>query len=277
MTMPSVRGRTVITGANTGIGKATALELARGGASLVLACRSLRRTEPVLDRIGERGGSATFVELDLASLGSVRAAALEILDDPAPITTLINNAGVAGRGGVTEDGFELAFGVNHLGHFLLTHLLLERIVASGQARIITVASEMHREVDAVDVGAVRRPARGLGMLRAYRVSKLANVLFACRLAELLEDESVVAVSVHPGLVASDIWRRIPRPLRHVVTRTMRTPEEGAEALVFCATAPDVRSGGYYRRSQLAEPSQAVSSAAARRLWESSLQWTGLEA
>ena len=138
------QGKTfIVTGANTGIGRETALSLANRGAHVILACRSEEKTQPVLDTIRQRGGSAEFLHLDLASLASVRAAAAEFVRREHRLDCLVANAGIAGHQGTTEEGFELAFGVNHLGHFLLTDLLLPTLKASAPSRVVVVSSEAH--------------------------------------------------------------------------------------------------------------------------------------
>lgn len=151
----------LVTGANTGIGRVTARELARRGAHVIAACRSRAKTEPVLEAIRAESGNSNveLVELDLADFGSVRACAESVLSRGLPLSLLINNAGVASARGKTKSGFELAFGVNHMGHFLLTQLLLGRIRESAPARIVTVASRAHYSVRALDFEAVREPTR----------------------------------------------------------------------------------------------------------------------
>ena len=151
----------LITGANTGIGRITAIDLAKKGFHVVLACRSLVRAQPVLEEIKASGGVATFVHLDLASLASIRESAALILQTFDRIDLLINNAGAAGARGLTTDGFEMAFGVNHLGHFLLTNLLFNRIVASAPCRIINVSSRAHYRIKELDLRLVRDPTSSL--------------------------------------------------------------------------------------------------------------------
>ena len=154
----------VLTGANTGIGRATALHLAERGATLVLACRSEEKTRPVLDAIRALGaGEAQFVPLDLSNLDSVRACGARIDAMGRPIDVLLDNAGVAGARGATKQGFELAFGTNHVGHFLLTMLLVPRLRAAKNARIVIVASRAHYDAKGIDFEAVRRrPNRSPG-------------------------------------------------------------------------------------------------------------------
>ncbi|HEY5024615.1 MAG TPA: SDR family NAD(P)-dependent oxidoreductase [Acidimicrobiales bacterium] len=214
-----MKGRTVlVTGANSGIGRATAIELARRGARVHIACRSPDRARPVLDHISATYGpqAASFLALDLSDLASVRAAAAAYVATGEPLHVLIDNAGVAGQRGVTSDGFEVAFGVNHLGHFLFTTLLLDTLVASAPARVVVVASDAHYQAPGVDFDAVRRRTSSLTALKEYGVSKLCNVLFAQELARRTSTGGgtgpVTTYALHPGVIASDIWRRLPWPL-----------------------------------------------------------------
>src|SRR5580700_10050130 len=174
----------VVTGANTGIGLATASALAGQGWRVWVACRSEAKGAAAVASIkAATGNDAVFLlMLDLADLGSVRDAAGSFLELDEPLQVLINKAGVGGARGVTRQGFELMFGVNHLGHFLLTSLLLERLVSSGPARVVTVSSDAHYNAAGIDWDALRRPARGITGLGEYAVSKLCNVLFSQELA-----------------------------------------------------------------------------------------------
>jgi NAD(P)-dependent dehydrogenase (short-subunit alcohol dehydrogenase family) len=269
----------VITGANTGIGAATAHALAARGADLMLACRSRKKAEPVLASIRTASGTAGFVQLDLQSLASVRACAAELSGRGRPIDVLLNNAGVAGQRGTTADGFELAFGTNHLGHFLLTLLLLPLLHRAAHARVVNVASKAHYEATGIDFDAVRARTRTFTGLREYEVSKLANVLFTKELARRLAGSGPRTYALHPGVVASDAWRRIPWPVRAYVTRNMLTNEAGARTSVYCATSPEVEhhDGRYYDDCQEKAPSTvALDVDLARRLWERSVAWTGAD-
>lgn len=202
----NVRGKNIlVTGSNTGIGRVTAEELAKKGAHVILANRSAEKTAPVLDAIRAAGGSAELLPLDLASLASVRTAAEEFLASGRPLHQLINNAGLAGSG-LTKDGFELTFGVNHLGHYLFTRLLLPRLLEGDAPRIINVSSRANLRVKTIDFGIVEKHSSVTG-LPEYAASKLANVVFAKELARRYP--KLIAVSLHPGVVASDAWRRIP--------------------------------------------------------------------
>jgi NAD(P)-dependent dehydrogenase (short-subunit alcohol dehydrogenase family) len=279
----ALSGRTfIVTGANTGIGKETARSLARDGARVVFACRSREKTEPVMEEIEKDtdNGNLAFVELDLADLESVQRAASEILEREPEIHVLINNAGQAGLRGLTRAGFEITFGINHLGPFALTLALFDRIVASAPARIVNVASKAHYRVGKLDFDALRRPTASLSGFPEYGVSKLCNVLFSAELARRLEGRRVTTYSLHPGVIASDIWRKIPwpaRPLVRVVLK-MKTPEEGAATSLYCATSPEVagESGRYYENCRERAPSAlAKDEALAKELWEKSVEWAGL--
>lgn len=269
----------VITGANTGIGRVAARELARRGARVVLACRSRERSEAALEEVRAVGenDTADFLELDLSSLADVRRAATDLLDRNHPIHLLINNAGVAGRHGLSADGFELSFAVNHLGHFLFTDLLLQRIRESSPARIVTVASKAHYGAKGIDFDALRDKTRSKTGFPEYEVSKLANVLFSSELSRRLAGTGVTTYALHPGVIASDIWRGVPWPIRPLIKLFMKSNEDGARAVLRCATAADLAedSGHYYDRLQRAEPSSAAQDTSlARDLWERSADWCG---
>lgn len=278
MTAKDLGGRTIfITGANTGIGRATAVLLGRRGARLYLAGRSLERTQPVIDELRAEGNEDVhYLPLDLGDLASVRACAKRFLETGHPLHVLINNAGLAGQPGLTKDGFERTFGVNHLGHFLLTELLLERLKESAPSRIVNVASRAHLRCRGIDFDALTKPTRTFTGLREYGVSKLANVLHAKELARRLEGTGVTTYAVHPGVVASDVWRAIPWPFREIAKAFMRTNEEGAATSVYCATAPELAnaSGRYYAdcRESRVNP-LADDEALAKELWRRSEEWT----
>jgi NAD(P)-dependent dehydrogenase (short-subunit alcohol dehydrogenase family) len=222
---------------------------------------------------------ADFVALDLGDLASVRACADELLGRKLPIHGLINNAGLAGQRATTKDGFEIQFGTNHLGHYLLTRLLLDRLVESAPARIVNVASDSHFSAKEIDWDAQRQTTRSVTGMKEYGVSKLANVLFTKELARRLEGKRVTAYAVHPGVVATDVWRRVPGPLRWLIKRFMITPEAGAASTLRCAAAPELaaESGRYYGvGGKERRPSkQAEDAALAAELWKRSAAWTGL--
>lgn len=270
----------VVTGANTGIGRVTAEVLAARGASVVLACRSEERTRPVLDAIRAAGGDATFEALDLGELASVRACAERLLAKGRPIDLLINNAGQAGQRGLTKDGFELTFGTNHLGHFLFTVLLAPLLVKAPHARIVNVSSKAHYDAKGIDFEALRKPTRAITGLPEYSVSKLANVLFTRELARRLGKRSNVrSYALHPGVVASDAWRKVPWPVRVIMKMGMLTNEEGAKTTLYCATSPEVadHDGRYYDSSREKKPSAlAHDDDLANELWKKSVEWTGAD-
>ena len=270
--------RTVlVTGANTGIGLATASALAGQGWRVWVACRSEGKGAAAVAGIrAATGNDAVFLlMLDLGDLSSVRACADAFLGRGEALHVLINNAGVGGARGLTRQGFELMFGVNHLGHFLLTQLLLERLVSSAPARVVTVSSDAHYNARGIDWDALRRPARGITGLGEYAVSKLCNVLFSQELARRNEGTGVHAYALHPGVVASDIWRRVPWPVRPLVTRRMLTVDQGAQTSLYCATSPSVAgdSGRFYDKCASREASEVATPELGRALWERSEAWT----
>jgi dehydrogenase/reductase SDR family protein 13 len=271
----------IVTGANTGIGKVTAKELARRGAHVILACRSKDKTDAVIEEIKRDTGNAgvEYIHLDLGDLASARACAEAIAARGIPIHGLVNNAGLAGSKGLTRNGFELIWGTNHLGPYLFTRLLLDRLKQAGHARIVNVASASHYNATGIDWDALKQPTRSSTGMREYSVSKLSNVLFAKELARRLDGTGVTTYALHPGVVATDVWRRVPGPLRWVIKQFMLSPEQGAEASLRCATDPALagQTGRYYDvGGKEKEPSQLASDAElARALWTRSAEWTGL--
>ena len=271
----------VVTGANTGIGRATAEALALRGGRVVFCGRSEARTMPVIDALRARGAAlgvevdADFVPMDLASLANVKLASDVLLEREPRIDVLVLNAGLAGHQGVTEDGFELQFGVNHLGHYLLTRRLMDRLVESAPARVVVVSSRNHLKVPGIDFDAVTKPTATTIALHEYGVSKLANVLFARELGRRLEGTGVTTYSLNPGRVASDVWRRIPWPFGWLFKLTMLTNEEGARTSIHCATEPSIASetGRYYESCKHAKTHRLVDDEAlALELWDRSEEW-----
>ena len=271
--------RSVVTGATSGIGKATAVALAGLGAQVVLVGRDRDRGAATAAEVAAAGASPPRLEIaDLASMAQVRAlagrlGALEHID------VLVNNAGLmAGRRRVTADSFEEVFAVNHLAPFLLTNLLTSKLTAAA-ARVITVTSDAHAaaRLDLDDP----QLARGWESWRAYANSKLANILFTRELARRLEGTRVTANCAHPGMVRTRFGREARLPLRAGVTLArpfMLSPRRGADTIVYLATSPEVAAatGGYYAKRQRREPSAAArDDAAAKRLWQLSEELTGL--
>jgi NAD(P)-dependent dehydrogenase (short-subunit alcohol dehydrogenase family) len=244
----------VITGANTGIGYAAGAVLAARGATVVLAGRDPRRCAAATERLAAAVPGATLdtVQLDLAALESVRAAAAELRDRYPRIDLLLNNAGVMMTPQErTADGFERQFGTNHLGHFALTGLLLSSLRDVPGSRIVTVSSSAHRQgrLDLADPNFEQRRYRRTA---AYGQSKLANVLFTYELQHRLVEAgaSTVAVAVEPGIVGTELKRYAPGPMALTITALTRligqpNADQGALATLRAATDPDVRGGEYY--------------------------------
>ncbi|XP_041797500.1 retinol dehydrogenase 13 isoform X2 [Chelmon rostratus] len=282
-------GKTVlITGANTGIGKETSRDLAGRGARVVMACRDLTRAEQAAEEIRQATGNGNVVirHLDLASLYSVRQFAKEFLDTEDRLDILINNAGVMMcPKWLTEDGFETQLAVNHLGHFLLTNLLLPKLKSSAPSRVVTVSSIAHRggRIDFDDLFFSRRR---YSSLESYRQSKLANVLFSRELARRLRGSGVSSFCLHPGVIRTELGRHVQGwfPLLGALLSLpslllMKTPRQGSQTTVYCAVTPGLegRSGAYF--SDCAEKEAAPEGrddAVARKLWEESTRLVGLK-
>lgn len=278
--MSELSGRTfLVTGANTGIGKETARDLAGRGARVVVAGRSEEKSRAAIREIADSTGNTDldYLALDLGDLDSVRAAATTFLAAGEPLHVLINNAGLAGKRGITASGFELAFGTNHVGTFLLTELLREHLVASGPGRIVNVASTAHYQAKGIDWDAVRRPSVTRTALREYAVSKLANVLHARELGRRLEGTGVTTYSLHPGAIASDVWREVPPGLRQALKLFMKDTTQGARTTLYCATSPEVagQTGRYYDNRREKAPSPVVTDELAAELWTRTEGWVGL--
>ncbi|MFO0724728.1 MAG: SDR family oxidoreductase [Myxococcota bacterium] len=272
--MSSLFGKTVIiTGAGSGIGKEAAVKIARLGAEVVIVARSPARGEPALAEIRSRSGSdkVSLACCDFGVQAQIRALASALLQKHPRIDVLVNNAGTVNEHRhLSEDGIEHTFAVNHLGYFLLTNLLLERMVASAPARIVNVSSVGHYQgdLDFDDLGY----ERGYSIMKAYRRSKLANVLFTRELARRLEGKGVTVNALHPGGVATEIWGKAPwyaQPLLAIAKLLMISPEQGGDRLVYLATSPEVegKTGGYYHNDRLRAPSKlAEDPGLASKLW-----------
>ncbi|NXV87311.1 DHR13 reductase, partial [Calonectris borealis] len=281
---PPLRGRTaIVTGGSGGIGAATALELARCGARVVLATRSAPRGEAAARRIRTETGNAEvrFMQLDLASLRSVRAFASAFLRQEPHLHLLINNAGVS-AGGTTEDGFSLSFQVNHLGHFLLTQLLLERLQSCAPSRVVIVASRAHCAGRLRPETLGRPPPGPLSTFQDYCDSKLANVLHARELATRLQGTQVTCYAVHPGFVNTELFRHAPLWLKPLFVPLawlfFLDAAEGAQTSLHCAMQEGLErfSGRYFSDCRLQEPwPPARDDRLARALWEASERLVGL--
>lgn len=277
-------GRTcIVTGASSGIGRETALALARTGARVGLVCRDPARGEAAQAAIagGSGNGDVRLFLADLAVQAEVHRVAHQLCDTYPAIHVLVNNAGVVNlRYTETPDGIETVFAVNHLAYFLLTHLLLERLRASAPARVVNVASDAHRFAGRrirFDNLNAEQSFRGM---RIYGQSKLANILFTRELARRTAGTGVTANCLHPGTVATRFATNNTGFYRFgmgVIARFIRTPEKGAETVVYLAGAPDVEgvTGKYFFDCRERTPGRAArNDEDASRLWELSARMTG---
>ncbi|XP_076143525.1 retinol dehydrogenase 12-like [Alosa pseudoharengus] len=283
-------GKTVlITGANTGIGKETAVDLASRGARVILACRDMGRANRAADEIRKRSGNGNVVvkQLNLASLQSVRALAADVKASEERLDILINNAGIMMcPQWKTEDGFEMQFGVNHLGHFLLTNSLLDLLKKSAPSRVVNVSSLAHEkgEIDFDDINLDRY----YDPVKSYRQSKLANVLFSRELAKRLEGTGVTVYSLHPGVIRTELTRNLTQsiPLWKLMMCSplmlfrplIKSPWEGAQTTIYCAVDESLQntSGLYYSDCAPKKTApQACDDAAAKKLWDISASMVGL--
>ena len=285
--IPDQTGRVaVVTGANTGIGFETAAALVAKNAQVVLACRNRQKAEDALDRIRARTPKAEprFIPFDLASLSSIRDFAETFRSDFDRLDLLINNAGVMVPPlGHTEDGFELQFGCNHLGHFALTGRLVDLLQATPQARVVTVSSLTHR-MGAMDFDNLNAE-KGYKKMSAYGQSKLANLLFTFELQRRLENagSEVVATAAHPGWTGTDLQRHTS--LIEFFGSLAQGPARGALPTLRAAVDPQARGGDYFGPRGLFElrglPKKVGSTQAAkneldaRRLWHLSEELTGV--
>jgi len=269
----------IVTGANTGIGKETARALARSGATVVLACRDIAKAEAARADIAEttKNTSVVVLPLDLADFASIRAFARTVGERYGKVDLLVNNAGVtARRRGVTKDGFETTFGVNHLGTALLTLELLPLLKKGDHARIVVLSSDLHYR-GKMGWDDLQFTARKYGGITAYNQSKLANVLFTKALARRLAGTGVTVNALHPGVVATELTRSYPRPLVAVMKMFLLTPAQGAECSLHVATAPELAgvTGEYFEKSRIKPASRAARDEAAQeKLWALTEQLLG---
>lgn len=295
--IPSQAGKTaLVTGANSGIGYQAALELARHGAHVLLGCRNYAKGQAALERLLREapGASAELVELDMASLSSIRAFAGDFAARGIALDLLINNAGVMAlpKREVTADGFERQFGTNHLGHFALTGLLIPQLLAAPAPRVVTVASLAHRNGKIAFDNLQRE--RGYKPWDAYGESKLANILFANELNRraVAAHSKLVSMPVHPGVSRTSIVDNGPGSsgLKAVVLKMlapviMQPDAAGALPTLYAATSPEARGGEYIGPDGLMEMKgspvvvqprpHALDQAVAQRLWTVSEELTGV--
>jgi NAD(P)-dependent dehydrogenase (short-subunit alcohol dehydrogenase family) len=275
-----VEGKVVlITGGNSGIGKWAAIGLAQMGATVVITSRDADRGQTALREIREQSGSddVEVMELDLAAFASIRAFAAAFLDRYDRLDVLINNAGgILSDRSETAEGFETTFGVNHLGHFLLTDLLLDRIKASAPSRIINVSSMAHRgAVRGMNFDDLQSATGRYSPSSAYAQSKLANILFTRELARRLDGTGVTVNALHPGGVSSGFGRegdtaRLARLVMFIAQPFLISSEKGARCSIYLASSPEVEgvSGEFFQRNRPARTTAAArDDEAARRLWD----------
>ncbi|XP_053720975.1 retinol dehydrogenase 13-like isoform X1 [Synchiropus splendidus] len=286
----TIKGKTVVvTGANTGIGKETARELAKRGGRIIMGCRDMEKCEAAAKEI--RGSTLNphvyACRLDLASMKSIREFADRINEKEKRVDVLINNAGIMRcPAWKTEDGFDMQFGVNHLGHFLLTNLLLDKLKESAPSRVINLSSLAHI-VGKLDFDDLNWEKKKFDTKQAYCQSKLANVLFTRELARRLEGSGVSVNALHPGIVATELGRHTglhqsqfsSSVLSPFFTMLVKSPEMGAQPSVYLAVAEEMEgvTGRYYDVMVEKEPApQALDQEVAHRLWEVSSRLVGLE-
>ena len=263
---------TVITGATSGIGKETALSLARQGHALYLLVRNTQKGDRVKQELVEQTGNKeiSVVKCDLADLQSVRDAVAELSGKLFAINILINNAGgIFAERELSKDRFEMTFTTNHLGHFLLTTSLMP-LLQKGQARIINVSSEAHKrgnpQFDDLQW------EQSYNAWKAYGMNKLFNIYFTQSLASKFANTGILAFSLHPGVVSTDFWvgfKGFGKLTTMMLRPFMITAEQGAETSIFLATAPrlDKYNGGYFKKKKIAKTSAIATDTAARdKLW-----------
>ncbi|KAH8258363.1 hypothetical protein KR038_009932 [Drosophila bunnanda] len=279
----------IVTGANTGIGKETVLEIARRGGTVYMACRDLGRCNKARDEIIKQTNNQNIYsrQLDLSSLDSVRKFVSGFKKEQQKLDVLINNAGVMRCPKMlTKDGFEMQLGVNHIGHFLLTNLLLDVLKKSAPSRIVVVSSLAHTRgtINVHDLNSEKSYDEGA----AYSQSKLANVLFTRELAKRLEGTGVTVNSLHPGVVDTELARNwaffqtnfVQYFLKPMIWPLLKTPKSGAQTSIYAAIDPELKevTGLYFSDCKPKEVAPAAKDKKfAKFLWEESEKWTGLEA
>jgi NAD(P)-dependent dehydrogenase (short-subunit alcohol dehydrogenase family) len=273
----------LITGANSGIGKATAIKLATMGANMVMLCRNKEKGETARQDIIQTSGNKNIalILIDLADLGSVRKAAEEINAKYDHIDVLINNAGgYFEKRKTSKDGYEYTFAMNHLGHFLLTNLLLDELKAAVNARIINLSSDIHKQghINFDDL-MTEKKYKGFNV---YSHAKLANILFTNELARRLHDTYITVNTLHPGMVRTNFTADASMFIKFmmiIMGRFLKSPEKGAETSVYLASSEEVDeiSGKYFvnRKEKKSSP-ESYSEEVAKKLWDVSCELTGLE-
>jgi NAD(P)-dependent dehydrogenase (short-subunit alcohol dehydrogenase family) len=281
--MTEMQGKiAIVTGSNTGIGKETARGLAARGATVILACRDMAKAEAARDDIARTTGrdDVKTMALDLGSKASIRAFAEQFKSSHERLDVLVNNAGVWSTSRrTTADGFESTFGVNHLATFLLTRELLPLLEKSAPSRVVVLSSALHYRAR-MDWDDLQFERRGYGGSAAYNQSKLANVLFTLALARRLEGTGVTVNAVHPGVVATELVRDLPKLLVKLFHLFLLTPEKGAACSLHVAASPEAAevTGRYFEKSKTKTPAKVAQDRDAQeRLWALSEQLLGLSA
>ncbi|XP_071506856.1 retinol dehydrogenase 11-like [Diadema antillarum] len=289
----SLDGKTVIiTGANAGIGRETAVDLASRGARVIMACRNPTKAQAALAEVRQRSGSdnVVFKQVDTSDLKSVRAFADQILKEEDRLDILINNAGIGGdRNSVQSEGFDIVMTTNHVGHFVLTMALIDLLKKSAPSRIISVSSLAHVFIsDPAMVDYSNKLAEGISVRYRYARSKLANVHFTKELARRLAGTNVTAYSLHPGTIFTNILKSTLTTVGKKIRYYLFTPllwlfllseKDGAQTTIYCAIDESVtqHSGGYFANCQLAKESKlAKDMALAKQLWDVSCEATGID-
>lgn len=275
----------IVTGANSGIGKATALHLAQMGAYVVMICRNEEKAQQAREYIISRTGN-TGVEVMLADFAyqyEIREVADQFRNKFDKLDVLVNNAGmIPSRRTETIDGIEKTFAVNHLGPFMLTNLLLDPLLAAPRARVVTVASEVHRLGASIFHMANLQLEEGFSPMKAYGLSKLCNIMFTYELARRMEDTPLTANALHPGMVSTRLASEASWLMKLFYTigkPFMRSADKGAETPIYLATSDEVSeiSGRYFRNKKEIKPADiAYDDELTRQLWDISESLTKLQ-
>ena len=272
----------IVTGANTGIGLCTVTDLAKRGATIVMACRDMRKGEKALEKAKAESSSEDILlmHLDLSSLDSVRNFTKEFLSKYSKLNILINNAGVMACPYMkTKDGFEMQIGTNHFGHFVLTNLLLKALANGAPARVVNVSSSAHWMFAKMDFEDINYEKRSYDKMGAYGQSKLANVLFSKELHNKVKDHGITTYSLHPGWISTELVRHDTSfILINVIVGSLyaRTAVQGAQTSIYCAVEEGLEkhSGGYFSNCTLSTASaDGRNDGYAKKLWELSEEIT----
>ena len=272
----------LITGATSGIGEATAIDLAKKGANIFFIARNNLKAQNLSDKIEFISGKRPkFFIVDLASLKNIKESALEFISLDIPLHVLLNNAGLINNNRKeTVDGFEEVFSINHLAYFYLTHLLLDKLKEGTPSRIINVSSGAHAFVKGFNFDDVNS-LKEYKPFKVYGYSKLANILFTKKLSQVLENENIIVNCLHPGVVGTGFGQNngiFSKILFNLSKPFMRSSEKGAETSIYLCSSPDVSdvSGQYFYNCKIAKTtSWANNQEDADRLWDLSKELTGI--